>query len=72
MTSKSYGDAHAIALTEESFETGSFRMTSYVRPGKLFTANRDLMADTIGVLKEEAFKQIIEAVGAVLRSGLIS
>jgi mRNA interferase MazF len=70
VTSKPYGDARAIILTEESFAAGSLRATSYARPGKLFTANHDLMADRIGTLKEETFKQIIEAVVAVLRSGL--
>ncbi|MGH7962761.1 MAG: MazF family transcriptional regulator [Candidatus Binatia bacterium] len=43
VTSKPYGDARAIALTGESFATGSLRMTSYARPEKLFTANRDLV-----------------------------
>jgi mRNA interferase MazF len=72
VTSKSYSDVRAIVLTEESFATGSLQVTRYARPGKLFTANRDLMVDQVGVLKEEAFKQIIEAVVAVLRSGLTS
>ena len=72
VTSKPYGDARAITLTGESFATGSLRVTSYARPGKLFTANRDLMVDQVGTLKEEAFKQIIEAVVAVLRSDLTS
>jgi mRNA interferase MazF len=49
---------------------GSLRVTSYARPGKLFTANRDLMVDQLGFLKEETFKQIIEAIVAVLRSSL--
>jgi mRNA interferase MazF len=70
VTSKPYGDARAIALTGESFATGSLRVTSYARPGKLFTANLDLMVEQVGTLKEEAFKQIIDAVVAVLRSGL--
>jgi mRNA interferase MazF len=70
VTSKPYGDARVIVLTEESFATGSLQVTSYARPGKLFTANRDLMVDQIGVLKEKAFKQIIEAVVAVLHSSL--
>ena len=38
VTSKPYGDARAITLTGESFATGSLRVTSYARPGKLFTA----------------------------------
>jgi mRNA interferase MazF len=49
---------------------GSLRVTSYARPGKLFTANRELMVDQVGALQEESFKQIIEAVVAVLRSSL--
>jgi mRNA interferase MazF len=72
VTSKPYGDTHAIVLTGESFATGSLRVISYARPGKLFTANHELMVDQLGTLKEEAFKQIIEAVVAVLRSGLTS
>ena len=72
MTSKPYGDLRAIVLTEESFATGSLQVTSYARPGKLFTANRELMVTQIGTLKEEAFKQIIEGVLAVFRSGLAS
>lgn len=53
VTSKPYGDTRIIILTEESFATGSLRVTSYARPGKLFTANRDLMVDQVGALKEE-------------------
>jgi mRNA interferase MazF len=70
VTSKSYGDAHAITLTEESFATGSLRVTSYARPGKLFTANQELMVDQVGTLKEEVLKQVIEAIVTILRSGL--
>jgi mRNA interferase MazF len=72
VTSKPYGDARAIALTDDSFATGSLRVISYARPGKLFTANRNLMVDQVGTLKEEVFKQVIEAVVAVLRSSLTS
>ena len=70
VTSKPYGDPRAIVLTEESFATGSLQVISYARPGKLFTANRELMVTQIGTLKEEAFEQIIEGVLAVFRSGL--
>jgi mRNA interferase MazF len=50
VTSKPYGDASAIVLTEDSFATGSLRVTSYARPGKLFTANRELMVNQVGIL----------------------
>jgi len=35
-------DALAIALGEPAFARGSLRVTSYARPGKLFTASDDL------------------------------
>ena len=39
ITSNPYGDARAILLTDESFAVGALRVTSYARPGKLFTAH---------------------------------
>lgn len=43
VTSKPYGDTWAIKLEDTDFSTGSLRILSYARPGKLFTANRDLI-----------------------------
>ena len=42
VTSKPYGDSRAIKLEDAAFATGSLRVISFARPGKLFTANRDL------------------------------
>ena len=41
--SKSYGDAHAIQLADADFASGSLHLSSYVRPGKLFTAHASLL-----------------------------
>jgi mRNA interferase MazF len=71
VTSKPYGDPRAIALTDASFASGSLRVTSYARPGKLFTANRDLMVGQVGSLKGEAFKQIIDAVVNIFQTSLV-
>ena len=38
ITSNPYGDPRAIELVDSSFATGSLRVVSYARPGKLFTA----------------------------------
>jgi len=43
---------------------------SFVRPGKLFTANRTLMVAEVGSLSRQWFAPIIEALVAVLRSGI--
>lgn len=72
VTSKPYGDEQAVAINDEHFETGTLRLVSYVRPGKLFTANGSIIRSQVGRLKEGAFENIIGAVVKVLRSGLAS
>jgi mRNA interferase MazF len=67
ITSNPYGDPRAIALTGGDFATGSLRIASYARPGKLFTANRDLITAQVGILNEEPFRRIVEAVVALLQ-----
>ena len=70
ITSNPYGDMGAVALSDQSFRLGGVRRTSYARPGKLFTANRDLMLRQVGVRESEVLKQIVNAVVELLRSGL--
>jgi mRNA interferase MazF len=59
-----------VILSGESFRQAGLQRMSYGRPGKLFTANHDLMAAEVGLLKAEAPGQIIAAVVDVLHSGL--
>jgi mRNA interferase MazF len=68
VTSKPYGDARAIKLEDFSFTTGALRVTSYARPGKLFTANRDLIVAQVAALKLEWLTRIVDAVVNLLRS----
>jgi len=70
ITSKSYGDAKAIEIKADSLETGSLRVISYARPGKLFTANDSLIVAQVGTLKAGKFKQTIEAVIDLLQGSL--
>ncbi len=59
-----------ITLSHASFAEGSLRVESYARPGKLFTANRNLMVKEVGILKSDVFGQIISAVINILSGGL--
>jgi mRNA interferase MazF len=54
-------------LTPSSFSSGSLRSDSYARPGKLFTASRELMVAQVATLAPEARQQLIEAVVSTLR-----
>jgi mRNA interferase MazF len=68
VTSKPYGDTRVIKLEDTSFSAGSLRVLSYARPGKLFTANRDLIISDVATLKSQSLKQIVDAVVDLLRA----
>jgi mRNA interferase MazF len=70
ITSNPYGDSKAITLTNNSFTQGSLQVTSYARPGKLFTSNSSLMVRQVGSLKSEILKITIGTVIDIFRSGL--
>ncbi len=69
ITSKPYADNSAIEIKDEDFIAGALRLTSYARPGKLFTANESLIASEIGILKNDAIDRIITAVIKLIQSG---
>lgn len=66
ITSNPYSDLRAIELSEEDFEEGSLRRTSYARPGKLFTAHRSLIAERIGRLNQASRERVTQAVVALI------
>jgi mRNA interferase MazF len=67
-TSNAYGDRLAVAVDNRDFSSGSLRVASFARPGKLFTANVALIARTIGALKAQSHLRIVDAVVALLRA----
>jgi mRNA interferase MazF len=67
ITSSPYSDPRAIFLSGDDFASGSLLVGSYARPGKLFTASESLMVSQVGVLKDETFRRIVEAVVALLQ-----
>lgn len=68
VTSRPYGDATAVTLAQSDFVSGGLRITSHARPGKLFTANRDLIDSEAAVLTPQALTRIIDALVRILRS----
>jgi len=70
VTSKPYGDARAVELDDEAFASGSLRVISYARPGKLFTASHDLVTSQPAVLKPDTFTRVVDAVVDLLRASV--
>jgi mRNA interferase MazF len=72
ITSNPYSDTLAIMLDDTCLESGALRITSYARPGKIFTANDRLIVRQVAKLQQAKFKELIEAVVKILSSGLSS
>ena len=68
ITSNPYADTVAVRIEDTDFANGSLQRISYARPGKLFTANAELIAAELGRLKPEKYQKIITAVVALLEN----
>jgi mRNA interferase MazF len=71
ITSNPYGDARSVTLAANDFSQGSLRVTSFARPGKLFTANQSLIAETVGQLNQSVTNNLLEAVIHLLQENLV-
>jgi mRNA interferase MazF len=61
ITSKSYTDNKAVELQSSDFLSGTLKVVSYVRPGKLFITNAGLMVVQSGVINKAKLKNVIDA-----------
>lgn len=62
ITSKSYVSRNEIELKNSDLLTGNLRQVSYIRVGKLFTANESVFTGIIGQLKPNKMQNVREAV----------
>lgn len=69
ITSQPYGDPLALKIDDQDFATGGLHVESFVRPGKLFTADANLILSTEGKLKAAAYQQVLNTVVNLLRVG---
>ncbi|WP_333876431.1 type II toxin-antitoxin system PemK/MazF family toxin [Methylobacter sp.] len=69
IASKSYNDDKAIRIDEVDYKNGGLNMVSFVRPGKLFTANIALINKNIAALTNASHKKVISAILQILKDG---
>lgn len=55
LTSSPYSDTRAVKLTNSDFKKGSLRVVSYALPGKLFTANQELLVSEVALRSRQGF-----------------
>jgi len=67
LTSNPFGDPDAIQLDAADFASGGLRVTSYARPGRLFTANESLLIRSVGTLQAASIAGLLDAIVELLR-----
>ena len=66
VTSKPYADHFAVVLEAADFQRGSLQVTSFARPGKLFTASNNLVEGVAGALLPGSLRRVVGAVVKIL------
>lgn len=69
ITSQPYGDPLALTIDDQDFASGGLHVESFVRPGKLFTADANLILSTEGQLSPPAYQRVLNTVVNLLRVG---
>lgn len=67
ISSNAYGDPLAVPLNAADFAAGGLLISSFARPGKLFTAHSSLLVRSVGKLNDAAFQRILAVVVNLLR-----
>jgi mRNA interferase MazF len=66
ITSNPFTDPNAVRLEEEDFDVGSLSRVSYVRPGKLFTANAGIVEGSVGRVDKKFRQRVFQEVISLL------
>jgi mRNA interferase MazF len=69
ITSKTYNDDKAIRIDEVDYKNGGLNMVSFVRPGKLFTANVALINKNVATLTKASHEKVINTIIQMLKDG---
>jgi mRNA interferase MazF len=69
ITSKSYADRLAILLLQSDFAEGGLKRESFVRIGKLFTANFSIISGGAGRLNRVKISEVLDVLVDILRAG---
>ncbi|MCL2230420.1 MAG: type II toxin-antitoxin system PemK/MazF family toxin [Treponema sp.] len=68
ITSKSTSDPFALSLEAQDFTAGSLPIDSFIRPNKIFTADKNLILSAAGHVSEIKTHAVLNAVIAIISS----
>jgi mRNA interferase MazF len=62
ITSQHTKDSFAIPLTSKDFTAGSLPADSYIRPTRIFTADKNIITRKAGVLKQAVLNKALDSI----------
>ena len=68
ITSKAKSDSLALPLEAQDFASGGLPTDSFIRPNKIFTADKNIILSTAGHLSETKVRDAINAVITLISS----
>jgi mRNA interferase MazF len=60
-------DSHAIALDIKDFQKGALKVPSNIRPNRIFTADKNIIQKSVGIVNSAMFEKVIDAIVALLK-----
>jgi mRNA interferase MazF len=61
-------DPYAISLNSSDFVEGSLRYPSFIRPGKLFTADSTIISEVIGYVNPTKMGEVEQSIIRIIQS----
>ncbi|MBW2990090.1 type II toxin-antitoxin system PemK/MazF family toxin [Candidatus Woesearchaeota archaeon] len=68
ITSQARKDEYAISLIKKDFAKGKLNVDSYIRPNRLFTADKRIVKRKIGRISNNKIKQVVERVCEIIKN----
>jgi mRNA interferase MazF len=69
ITSQGIRDNHTVEISASDFCNGGLKVTSNIRPNKLFTAEAGIIAYKAGSLKSEKIAEVVAKIVKLLKDG---
>jgi mRNA interferase MazF len=68
ITSHYSAEKHVVSLKTTDFITGTLPVNSYIRPTRIFTADKNIILRTMGVASHEILTKTIDNIVSILKS----
>ena len=68
ITSQARHDRYSVPLTRGDFEVGELRVSSYIRPNRLFTADSHIIVYRVGNVYPQKLNEVIDRVITIIKA----